>query len=67
MVNSSKGKREVLVLVEHCRKLETPTTSKTSDAEFENEVDAWAETNVHASERAGGVSAGLERVFIREV
>ena len=49
MVSSSKGKREVLV--EHHRKLGTPTTNETFDAEFEKKINAWAEANVDASER----------------
>ena len=49
MASSSKGKREVLV--EHHRKLGTPTTNETFDAEFEKKINAWAEANVDASER----------------
>ena len=49
MVGSSKGKREVLV--EHYRKLGTPAANETFDAEFEKEINAWAEANVGASER----------------
>ena len=47
MVRSSKRKREVLA--EHHRKLGTPTTNKTFDAEFEKEINAWAEANADAS------------------
>ena len=47
MVGSSKGKREVLV--EHYRKLGTPTTNKTFDTEFETEINAWAEANIDSS------------------
>ena len=36
--SSSKGKREVLV--EHYRKLGTPTANETFDAEFEKEINA---------------------------
>ena len=64
MVSSSKGKREALV--EHYRKLETPTTNKTFDAEFEEEIDAWAEANVDASKREGSCSEGLQREFTKE-
>ena len=46
MVSSSKGKREVLV--EHYRKLGTPTTNETFDAEFEKKIDAWVRANVDA-------------------
>ena len=56
MVSSSKGKREVLV--KYYPKLETPTTNKTSDAEFENEIDAWVEANVDASEKEDSNSEG---------
>ena len=42
MVSISEGEREVLVLIEHCRKLGTPTTNETFDAEFEKEINAWA-------------------------
>ena len=43
MDSSSKGKREVLV--EHYRKLGTSTANETFDAEFEKEINAWAEAN----------------------
>ena len=49
MVSGSKEKREVLI--EHYRKLGTPTASETFDAELEKEINAWAEENVGASER----------------
>ena len=64
MVSSSKGKREVLV--EHYRKLGTPTSNKTFDAEFEKEINAWVEANVDASEREDSGSEGLQREFTRE-
>ena len=64
MVSSSKGKREVLV--EHYRKLGTPTTNENFDAEFEKELNAWAEANVDASEREDSGSEGLQREFTRE-
>ena len=54
---SSKGKGEVLV--EHYRKLGAPTASKTFDAEFEKEMNAWAEANVGVSERKYRRSDGL--------
>ena len=60
MVSSSKGKREVLV--EHHRKLGTPTTNEMFDAEFEKEIDAWVEANVDASEKEDSGSKGLQRV-----
>ena len=63
MVSGSKGKREVLV--EHYRKLGTPT-NKTYDTEFEKEIDAWAEANVDASEREDNGSGGLEGEFTKE-
>ena len=50
MASSSNGKREALVEHYH-RKLGTPTTNKTLDAEFEKVINAWAEANVDASER----------------
>ena len=43
MDSSSKGKREVLV--EQYRKLGTSTANETFDAEFEKEINAWAEAN----------------------
>ena len=49
MVSSSKGKREVLV--EHYRKLGTPTANETFDVEFDKEISARAEANVGVSER----------------
>ena len=55
--SSSKGKREVLV--EHYRKLGTPTDNEAFDAEFQKEINAWAEANVGASERE---NRGTERV-----
>ena len=65
MVSSSKEKRGVLV--EHYRKLGTPKTNETFDAEFEKEIDARVETNVDASEREDSSgSEGSQRGFIRE-
>ena len=64
MVGSSKGKREVLV--EHYRKLGTPTANETFDTEFEKETNAWAEANVGASESQDRGSDGLQREFTRE-
>ena len=49
MVSSSKGKREALV--EHYRKLGTPAANETLDAEFEKEINAWAEENVDVLEK----------------
>ena len=49
MVTSSKGKRRVLAA--HYRKLGTPTTNKTFVAEFEEEINAWAEANVDAPKK----------------
>ena len=63
-VSCSKGKRKVLV--EHYRKLRTPTTNKTFDAEFEKEINAWAEANADESEREDNGSEGLQREFTRE-
>ena len=48
-VDSSKGKREALV--EHYRKLGTPTANETFDAEFDKEISALAEANVGLPER----------------
>ena len=64
MVCSSKGQREVLV--EHYRKLVTPTANETLDAEFEKEINAWAEANVGASEMEDRGSDRLQREFTRE-
>ena len=64
MVSSSKEKREVLV--EHYRKLGAPTANETFDAEFDKEINAWAEANVGASEREDRDSDGLQREFTRE-
>ena len=36
----------------------TPTTNKTFDAEFEKEINAWAEANVGASKREAVVQKG---------
>ena len=64
MASSSDGKREVLV--EHYRKLATPTANETFDAEeSEEEIIAWAEANVGASEREDRSSGGLRREFAR--
>ena len=61
MVSSSKGKKRE-VLVEHYRKQGTPTANETFNAEFEKEMNAWAEANVGASEREDRGSGGLQRV-----
>ena len=65
MVSISKGNREVLVehyiLNEHYRKLGTPTANETFDAEFDKEINAWAEANVGVSERECRDSDGLQR------
>ena len=58
MVSSSRGKREVLV--EHYRKLRTPTANENSDAEVEKEINSWAEANVGAPEREDRGSDGLQ-------
>ena len=44
-------KRELLV--EHSRKLGTPTPDGTSDAAFENEINSWAGANVDAPGKGG--------------
>ena len=49
VVRSLKGKREMLV--EHYRKLGTPAANETLDAEFEKEINAWAEENVDVLEK----------------
>ena len=64
MVGSSKGKRGVLV--EHYRKLGTPTTNETFDAKFEKEVKTSVDENVDASAREDSGSEGLQREFSRE-
>ena len=53
-VSSSKGKREVLV--EHYSKLGTPKPKVKFDAEFEKEINAWAEVNVEASKNGRTVA-----------
>ena len=64
MVSSSKGKREVLV--EHYRKLGTPTTNDNFDSEFEKEINSWAEENVERSRRERSDIDGLQGEFTRE-
>ena len=61
MVGSPKGKREVLLLVGHYRKLGRPTVNGTFDAEFEKEINAWAEVNVDAPEREDWFKRVTER------
>ena len=56
MVSISQGKGAVLV--EHCRKLRTPTANETFDAEFEKEINAREEGNVDASEKKDRRSEG---------
>ena len=57
MVSSSKGKREVLV--EHYSKLGTPKANAKFDAEFEKDINAWADVNVEASKREDSSSKEL--------
>ena len=64
MVSISKGKRQVLV--QRYRKLGTPTTNETFDAEIEKEIDARVEANVDTSEREDSCSEGLQREFTRK-
>ena len=64
MVFSSKGNSEVLV--EHFRKLGSPTANETFDEEFEKEINAWTEANVGALERQHRNSDGLRRDFTRK-
>ena len=64
MDSSSKGKREVLV--ENCRKL-TPTATETFEAQFEKEINGWAEANVGASKRKARGLDGLQSEFTIEV
>ena len=52
--------------MEHYRKLGTPTANETFDAEFVEEINAWAEANVDASDREDNGSEGLQRELIRE-
>ena len=61
-----EGEEGSTTVVEHYRKLGTPTTDKELDAQFEKEINAWAEENVDASEREASGSAGLLREFTRE-
>ena len=51
--------------MEHYRKLGTPTANETFDAEFEKEINAWAEVHVGTSEREDRGSDGLQREFTR--
>ena len=55
------------MFVEHYCKLGTPTAKETFDAEFEKEINAWAEANVGASEREEHGSDGLQRVTREDV
>ena len=64
VVSSWKGKKKVLV--EHCRKLGTPKSNAKFDAEFENEINAWAEMNAEASKREYSSSNALQREFTRD-
>ena len=64
VVSSSKGKREVLV--EHYSKIGTPKPHAKFDAEFEKEINAWAEVNVDASKREDSGSIELQREFTRD-
>ena len=50
------------VLVDHSRKLGTPTADETFDAEFDKEINAWAEVNADASDKEGSGSEGLQRL-----
>ena len=64
MVSSSKGKREILV--EHYRKLGTPTANEKFDADFEGKTNPWSKANVGASEMKDRGSDGLQREYKRE-
>ena len=55
------------LLVEHYRKLSTPTPNKMLDAEFEKEVITWTEANAGASEKEKRGSDGVQRVSTKEV
>ena len=57
MVGSLEGKRETLV--EHYHKLGTPAANERFDAEFEEEISAWAQANIGASEKEDSGSDGL--------
>ena len=64
--SGSKGKREVLLIVEHYRKLGTPAANKAFDV-FEKGISVWAEANVNASEREDSSgSGGLLRELTKE-
>ena len=65
MVGSSRGEREAPV--GPYRRLGTPTANEAPDAEFEREINAWAEANVDASEREDSGLECLQREFAREV
>ena len=47
-INSTKGKRGAPLIVEHYRKIATPTANGTLDAGLKKEINAWAEANVDA-------------------
>ena len=47
------------MIVDHYRKLGTPTVNETLDAEFEKDINAWAEANVVASQREKSGAEGL--------
>ena len=64
MVSSSKGKKEVLV--EHYSKIGSPKRNAKFDAEFEREINAWAEVDVEASKPEDSSSIGLQREFTRD-
>ena len=63
MATSSKVKREA---IDHYRKPGTPTTNKTFDAEFEKEIDAWADADADASEREVQWFRRVTREFTRQ-
>ena len=61
VVSSLKGKRDLLL--EHYRKLGTPTTNESFDEQFGKETNAWAGANVDAPGRQDSDSEELQRYF----
>ena len=62
----SSSKRGSTSIIEHYRKLGTPSANETFGEAFEKEINAWEEVNVDASEREDGGSEGIQGEFTRE-
>lgn len=63
IVNSSRGKGEILV--EHYRKVGTPTANAWLNAEFENKFDALVEANMGTLEKEYRGSDRSQKEFAR--